>query len=503
MPFKLKISHKGIILVSVPLIFELVFVLVLTSLLHQAEAELKREAHSKAIISHANDLMRGILDASTAAGAYNLTRAPMFGARYEMAVGNVASQFCELDVLVRDNPDQLSNLRRIKITADNMIVFLTKLKRGSEDETPTLAALLGRPRDFGTVKSSIEQLSIGMRSFLEGEREIERISPVQQERNRQNIELALMGGLGLNIVLALSLALFFSRGITRRLRVLIDNTLRLSRAQKLHPPLGGSDEIAHLDKVFHTMVSDLRELDRLKQEFVSMVSHELKSPLTSVQGTLTLLEEGALGEISPKAKDRVQKAEVDVRRLITLINDLLDIDKIESGKLEMYLEDVQLSQVLERSVISVQGMADQQGVLLSILSTDAVVYGDEDRLVQVVINLLSNAIKYSRAGQTVTVTVEDLPGQAQVKVIDHGRGIPSEYKSLVFERFRQVEAADTKVKGGTGLGLTICKKIVEQLGGTIGVESEEGQGSTFWFSIPKRISLNSCLREPAAEALES
>src|SRR5262249_32851339 len=167
-----------------------------------------------------------------------------------------------------------------------------------------------------------------------------------------------------------------------------------------------------------------------------------------------------------------------------LINDILDLERLESGKMEMHFTDIPLSSVFERSIESVRAFAEQQEVSLDIFKSTAIVHGDGDRLVQVLVNLLSNAVKFSPRGSAVTVTSSLVPGFAEVRVSDSGRGIPKAYKDAIFERFRQVEASDSRQKGGTGLGLAICKMIMEQHKGSIGVESEEGHGSTFWFRVP-------------------
>jgi PAS domain S-box-containing protein len=231
-------------------------------------------------------------------------------------------------------------------------------------------------------------------------------------------------------------------------------------------------------------VSERREVERLKKEFVATVSHELRTPLTSIRGSLTLLNVGALGILPEQAKKVVSLAERNTIRLINLINDILDIEKLESGKLDMVFDTVSITSVLERSNDAVKAFAEQNGVKLEIKPSQATVFADGDRLVQVIVNLVSNAVKFSPKGETVTIVVEDIPNWVEVKVIDHGRGIPAKYKGLLFQRFQQVETADAKKKGGTGLGLAICKGIIEQHGGSIGVESEEGKGATFWFRIP-------------------
>lgn len=247
-------------------------------------------------------------------------------------------------------------------------------------------------------------------------------------------------------------------------------------------------------------VTERHSMERLKREFVTTVSHELRTPLTSIRGSLTLLAVGALGPMAEQAMKAVKIAERNALRLVNLINDLLDIEKLEAGKMDMVFEQVNLATVFERSLESVRTYADQFDIRLEVrLDQSFVVCADGDRLVQVVVNLLSNACKYSPRSETVLLTASEHGDDVLVSISDRGRGIPAETIARIFERFQQVEAADAKRKGGTGLGLAICKAIVEQHNGKIGVESEYGKGSKFWFSLPK---WGSSQAPQAAETLE-
>jgi len=246
-------------------------------------------------------------------------------------------------------------------------------------------------------------------------------------------------------------------------------------------------------------VSESREVERLKKEFVSTVSHELRTPLTSIRGSLGLLAGGALGTLSSEAAEVVAVAERNVVRLVRLINDILDLERLDTGRLEMSFEALPLSSVFERSVEAVRAFADQEGVALESEPTRIQVRADGDRLVQVLVNLLSNAVKFSPRGASVRLAAAEEDGRACVRVTDRGRGVPPAAREAIFERFRQVEASDARQKGGTGLGLAICKAIVEQHGGAIGVESEEGRGSVFWFTVPVAVSGSREAVAPAGE----
>jgi signal transduction histidine kinase len=230
-------------------------------------------------------------------------------------------------------------------------------------------------------------------------------------------------------------------------------------------------------------LSERREVERLKKEFVAVVSHELRTPLTSVRGSLGLLASGALGDLPDDAKEVVAIAERNAIRLMHLINDILDLERLEAGRMPMNVSLHPLKHVFDRSLESVRAMADQQEVAIELVPTEARVLGDADRLVQVLVNLMSNAVKFSPRKSVVTVWAKDESGFVEVSVRDRGRGIPASHQEAIFQRFQQVESSDGRQKGGTGLGLPICKAIVEQHGGTLKVTSEPGAGSTFTFRL--------------------
>jgi PAS domain S-box-containing protein len=246
-----------------------------------------------------------------------------------------------------------------------------------------------------------------------------------------------------------------------------------------------SVQFSPAENALFCVIHDNRErkkLDRLKQEFVSIVSHDLRTPLTSILGGLAILKTGKVGE--EKQNQIIANSERSGERLLRLISDLLDLEKMEAGKFQLELANASLQPILNGSAEAVREFAAQNSITLNVPDTTLSVVADVDRVEQVVINLLSNAIKFSPAGSSVAMQVSERNGLAEVRVVDQGSGIPSNHRKAIFEKFEQVRISDAKVKKGTGLGLPICKAIIEQHGGTIGVESEEGKGSTFWFTLP-------------------
>ncbi|ESA36495.1 pas domain s-box [Leptolyngbya sp. Heron Island J] len=232
-------------------------------------------------------------------------------------------------------------------------------------------------------------------------------------------------------------------------------------------------------------ISAHKATDQLKNEFVSVVSHELRTPLTSIHGALKLLTTGQLGQLVPQGQELLEIALKNTERLTRLINDVLDLERIESGRIKMIKVRCQVADLLEQAAQAMMPMAQTHGVKVEIAPTDAYIYADPDHIEQTLTNLLSNAIKFSPGGETVLLRAVEQPHQVLFKVIDHGRGIPEDKLETIFERFQQVDASDTRKHGGTGLGLAICREIVQHHEGRIWVTSIHGQGSTFCFTLPK------------------
>jgi PAS domain S-box-containing protein len=232
-------------------------------------------------------------------------------------------------------------------------------------------------------------------------------------------------------------------------------------------------------------ISERREVERMKDEFVSTVSHELRTPLTSIAGSLGLIAGGAAGPLPEKAARLITIAQSNSQRLVRLINDVLDLEKLESGKLPFHFEVLELRELGQRALDGVKGYADQLGVDLVLSGGPTVpIRGDPDRLVQIVTNLLSNAAKYSPKGGTVRVTVTREGSNAQLTVRDSGPGIPEAFRDRIFSRFAQADSSDARGKSGTGLGLYIAREIAERHGGRLWFESPPEGGAVFHLDLP-------------------
>jgi len=236
-----------------------------------------------------------------------------------------------------------------------------------------------------------------------------------------------------------------------------------------------------------TDITERKQMERMKTEFISTVSHELRTPLTSIRGALALVAGGVVGELPAAAKPLVEIAHKNSERLILLVNDLLDMEKIEAGKMELNASPVKLMPLLQQALDGNLAYAEQYQVSYELVGDlpGAMVNVDANRMMQVLANLLSNAAKYSPAGGKVQVAIERIDRRIRLAVKDNGPGIPDEFKDRIFQKFAQADSSDTRKKGGTGLGLSITKAIVEHMGGRIWFDSQPDVQTAFYVEFPE------------------
>ena len=262
----------------------------------------------------------------------------------------------------------------------------------------------------------------------------------------------------------------------------------ISKADQSIPVMVGLAKLEGSDTEWVGFVLDLtkqRESDRIKSDFISMVSHELRTPLTSIHGSLGLLDSGVCGELPVSAKNLVQIALKNSKRLGVLVNDLLDMEKLASGKMVLSFERTDLVALARNSIEANLPYATPLGVQFRFAEhpEQAWVTGDPNRLLQVFANLLSNAAKFSHAGDMVDIRILKQQGGFRVEVQDRGVGIPLAFRERIFRKFAQADDGDTRHQGGTGLGLNITHSLIEMMGGAIGFDSEVGVGTVFWFTL--------------------
>lgn len=595
----LKLSQKGLILIGVPLVFEIFIVIVLTVLWHAADEARIQEIKSKAIIAKANTLITVLYNAGSSLVAYGIsTQSSLFGQRFELSMQQIPREIKEFEALVADQKHLSEDIRRMRILGMQALQMMQVMKNKIDGQEEPDSLVAREPRKL--IEPIINQFCSEIEKIIEDNKTYEKRFELERARRSKMLDISLFLAVLSNVGLAVLLWRFFNKTTNNRLEILVDNALRMTKKEALNAPLPGADEISYVDEVFHKMaialaeaarkeravmdnavdvicsvdqdgkftaandaaravfgyavkdvlalnlqdlvrasdwpatrqaldairqnqkadslencincpdgsekdilwsiywsdnensyycvahdISAMKEVERLKQHFVAMLSHDLRTPLTSLEILLQLLHDGAYGELSDKGKERLGTSSEEITRLVGLINDLLDIEKLEAGKLDLAVEDISISKICTRAVESVRSFGERSGSTFQLPETQLRCLADPDRVVQVLVNLLSNAVKYSPRGSTIVVSAVPVDDFVEVRVSDQGKGIAPENLDAIFMRFRQVERADAIEKGGTGLGLAVCKAIVEQHGGAIGVTSELGKGSTFWFRLPQ------------------
>lgn len=267
----------------------------------------------------------------------------------------------------------------------------------------------------------------------------------------------------------------------------------LVRVRRIARDLGEQLTLAREQQYRDKMQLSVRsQLDTLKDEFISTVSHELRTPLTSIRGALGLLASGTIGELDPRAMNLLRIATTNTDRLIRLINDILDLERMESGRAPLQIRRCSLRELCEQAIETMTPMAEDHTVHLELVpfeggqSPDSLFFdGDSDRILQVLTNLLSNAIKFSPPASTVRIHTDATSDSILLKVVDEGRGIPADKLDSVFDRFQQVEHSDSRQRGGTGLGLSICRSIVQQHSGSIWAQRNLIKGTTMFVMLPR------------------
>jgi len=587
----LSLIQKALVLVAVPLIFELSLLGALYLRLNESEREAELAERSKSIIAQTNSVVQLFFDATFALVALDARSSPYFQRHLDRLVKRIPESVANLRLAVSYNPAHVQILDKVSDESQDAVSWVKQAsERSLAGERLDVSAALQMRQNLNHMIEELDQI-------IRDEQNSQKRNPYNGANSKQIISTLISFGIIMSIVIALLLVAVFHRSTARRLRTLLDNSLRLGQEQELAPLLTGDDEIARIDRTFHEAAVALREsahreralvdnavdvicsvsaggqflkvnpaaqklwghsetelvgknvtelftsgdverwnrlseklqetqssgelenkvirqdgslmdmlwscywaagerslfcvvhdityrneLDRLKQQFVSMISHDLRTPLSAVSTTLSLLGKNVWGQLNEQGLAKVAMAETNLRHSINLINNLLDLDKLESGVVSLELKNFALQQFLERCSDSVAPLAEQRSVEINIPESQVMVHADERRMSQVLINLLGNAIRFSPQCSSIDIQVQVLAPWVRVALKDEGPGVPLDQQAQIFERFRQVEGVDNK--GGTGLGLAICKSIIEAHGAAIGVDSTgDGNGSTFWFEL--------------------
>ena len=464
----LKLVHQILILVSIPLMFQILSVVLLESLWKYT-----RDYGRQAIVYKDMVLQMKEVDYRTKELVDTLDLGVYDGQVTDLVASReLFKQIKELEkLLVQHNKKDDKEVKEIVFDLHQVQIALS-----------VNDSLI----DSRTLRRQLIDTNQKVKKYFQKKKEAFESDKKEAKLTQETIQKWLITALIMNIVLCPCLVLFLSQRFSSRLRSLVSNSEDLKQGKKLAPSIGGHDEIAQLEHVFMDMAESITAAKEKEKQFVTMVSHDLRTPLNSVLATLNLVSEGKYGEVSEKGIERLKSSEESIERLVRLTDDLLDMERLSSGNGSLDLKNHSLKSLIDRAVEEIKGFADFKNIDIKSDDNNIDVLADEDRIVQVLVNFLSNAIKFSDDGESVFINVKDLnDSYVEVKVIDQGRGIPEESVEYIFSPFHQVEEEDRVEHQGSGMGLAISKSIVEEHGGKIGFHANDDKGTTFWFTVLK------------------
>jgi signal transduction histidine kinase len=336
----------------------------------------------------------------------------------------------------------------------------------------------------GEVRVQAERVEAGLDGLVEATHSAVVAAQADAARLEERTWAWVLGSLGAAVVFALAGTAWVAARLTRSLRVLSTATQAVS-AGVFHEPIkaGARDEIGDLARAFNEMAAQLRRIDETKQEMFAAISHELRSPLTSMREAAHLLRETVPGPLNPKQQRLVDIIGRSSDRLLRLVNQILELSRLRAGVLPLDRRRVDLDRAVTRAMEELRVQADEAGITVvrETVGHEFPCLGDEDRLIQVVINLLANAIRFTSRGGMVTLRLIHADAETEIQVEDTGIGIPARELPRIFESYQQVH----QDRGGTGLGLAIVRGIVQAHGGRVTAESQEGKGSRFTVLLPR------------------
>ena len=486
------LATKGLILVSIPVCFEIAFVWGLVSLHQDTELQAQQVAKCEVIEAKLNTVTTDMYEFWRLCYETNYQseedRTTQFFKSYKSAylplLRKLKDNFESLAELTRDEPEINSRLRdsakKVELMRTSLDEALFTLSTGPVDNLSELYHQ--KAKQLLSFAQSLTATSFSLSARYE--HKAAELNTARQSEERKLIVGCVLLACALNALFCVILALVLVRGIIARIAILRDNSRLLAVGARLNAPISGHDEIAELDQAFHRMADTLEETARAKEELVSVLTHDLRSPLTAIQGSLEIIDNSTRDLLNDHQKGLIKLAERNGDRMMRLINDLLDIHKIQAGMMHVNVEQVCLTEVFEEVELNVSAWIAEYGIKLRVVDTDLFVQADREKLERVIFNLVSNAIKFSPAGSTIKLSAKDFGHLVHVSVSDQGKGIPGNQLQNIFKRFEQVDSKDGKAALGSGLGLSICQNLIELQKGKIWVESEVGAGSTFSFSLP-------------------
>lgn len=481
-PANLTIGQKGWILIAIPLGFEILIAASLWFMFLQAEQKAVQLSHSRDIILKLGHLSSSLLEASG-----NMLTFAYSGRAGLVEASRKAEDIClentaTLMQFARDNKRDLSDYNRLKKSVDGAIQLLRHYEQ--KDESVGMLANVGELRR--QLESVHREFKGIVQQISDKEKQIELRENDADQQLKANIQYLLISFVLASVLISALLARFFISNIANRLNKIEENSRRIGHRVELQPALSGDDELAKLDRSLHKAAQDLAAAESKKQLMVAMLSHDLRSPLLSLQGSLALLLAGTCGPIPEKAQNRVQKAERSLERLIAMISDFLDLEKFSASDavVSLQIRKIKMQKIFDEAKLAVDHLAAERSIDIVCTGAETELSVDLNLMIRLLTNLLSNAIKFSPPDSTIEVAAGLDNAEAFIAVTDHGTGIESQSLDTLFEPFVQTKEGAEK-ENSSGLGLAVCREIARKHQGEISVRSKIGVGTVFKVTIPQ------------------
>ncbi len=483
----MKLWQQGLVLLGVPLICQVVF----AGLLMQSLLKLENAAREQV---KAKDIVTSCQSVNTLAARYLIFSA---GNRFllhdEMVVSKeqllkeITANLNLISNLTHDSDDAIfaNYTKHVK----EFLIFGNYASPKLYDERPTVA--LAR---FLDEREYMEEAMLLVAKILKDEDRIKaKLGPIASElepqsasRRQSTITLISLGVLA-NLFVIAGLALWLGRRTLRRLSLLMNNIHLFGKGQETLSDIGGTDELAELDKTFRDMAEARRSAEEFKNTLMEMVAHDLRSPLASNSLTLSMILREDASSLSGQNLRRIRRLDSEMHRLAKLADGLLDVGTLQSGRLKLHQENHQFDKLVTAAVHAVRGMADVRDIRFDTeYDINQQIHCDDERIIQVLINLLSNAIKFSPQESSIIIRATEIPSRRVVRISieDSGPGIDPDQKANLFNRFSQLDQPMELKRTGRGLGLFITELLVRTHNGTVDCETIEGGGTRFWFELP-------------------
>jgi signal transduction histidine kinase len=503
---KIKIWHKLLILVLAPLLVDVALMYGLQILRTEAAAAAEEASNESQVLYSMNVVFLALSDGIGQLAGFAVTHDHRSLNKSRTQLKLAQEKLQELHRLTDFDPIKSERSRPLLSLVAAALAELSQ--RQSQFENSDSSFLLDQIKQLKPFMNKASELEQKLLSAMQNELSVQMQATSEKLRLQGRIEQLIQISVVGNAFLATLLLIVFSRGVTSRIAVIVDNSRRFAERKRLHAPMSGSDELTELDLSFRKMVTEIENAEERRRSLMAMVAHDLRAPLMSTQVSLSLLEVGALGEIEEEGRKEITVCQHNTERVICLITELLDIEKSEAGKLELNLGLRRSADLISSSVESLAAFARLRNIEVVQPKIDLLVVCDGERIIQVMVNLLSNALKFSPPGTRVSIDVEEHTGNAGnagnagnvantgkeehaggagnavFSVTDQGPGLSAESIAKLGEKF-QVLGTETDARfKGSGLGIYICQWIVRSHGGSFGVDSSEGAGARFWFSLP-------------------